>query len=479
MTARHQIRVGNRRLGRDRAAIDATPAPPVGETLQLARERKGVDLFRAERDTKIRLRYLSALEDGAYDELPAAVYTKGFLRNYAIYLGLDPEELVERWRDEMETIRSAERVVSVAPPPQPIVAPRQGLTFSPSMLVAGLVAVVVVLFVGFIGVQFMRFLEIPPVGLTNPQTRYTEMDAESVMLEGTSGPGSSILITGPGDTPYSTAANESGEWQREVRLTAGRNDFRIIATDPVTQKRSDELALTIVVPLPDVSPGVSPTTQPPAPLQLTISGPAEGLTSTDGVIVVSGSTSAARVMIASQYMGAAGCEPLPSIAPPTAPPTDPSASPGCSPAPAGPQSDVTVPVGGSFSEELNFLPGSWLITITGSSNAVEPVSETRTITVSPLIVDGLQVVLQVENRDSWVRIVADGRRVDGYGGRTLKRGETHTITAVSEICVRSGNAGALRLTINGLEMGLLGRNGEVGNFILRPGAQPLRTSGPC
>ena len=122
MTARHQLRIGNRRLGRDRAPIDATPAPPVGETLQLARERKGVDLYRAERDTKIRLRYLAALEDGAYEELPAPVYTKGFLRNYAIYLGLEPEEILERWRDEMEAL-AARTSVAVAPPPQPIAAP--------------------------------------------------------------------------------------------------------------------------------------------------------------------------------------------------------------------------------------------------------------------------------------------------------------------------------------------------------------------
>src|SRR5687767_11788020 len=105
MTARHQLRIGNRRLGRDRTPIDAVPAPPVGETLQAARERKGVDLYRAERDTKIRLRYLSALEDSDYDELPAPVYVKGFLRNYAIYLGLDPDEVLDRWHDEMEQMR--------------------------------------------------------------------------------------------------------------------------------------------------------------------------------------------------------------------------------------------------------------------------------------------------------------------------------------------------------------------------------------
>src|SRR5215212_3703835 len=73
---------------------------PLPERLYAARERKGVDLYRAERDTKIRARYLAALERGEYKELPGDVYTTGFLRNYANYLGLDPEEVVGQWRAE-------------------------------------------------------------------------------------------------------------------------------------------------------------------------------------------------------------------------------------------------------------------------------------------------------------------------------------------------------------------------------------------
>src|SRR5687767_14597646 len=166
MASRPQIRIGNRRLGRGRSPIDATPAPPVGETLQLARERKGVDLFRAERDTKIRLRYLAALEDGAYEDLPAPVYTKGFLRNYAIYLGLEPEEILERWRDEMESLRENE-LIAVAPPPQPIAAPARSFHVTSGMFFTGLIALIIIAFVSYLGIQLLRFAETTPVGLTN------------------------------------------------------------------------------------------------------------------------------------------------------------------------------------------------------------------------------------------------------------------------------------------------------------------------
>ena len=80
MTTRDQVR---RAVGAERdARVPASDsAPGLPERLLAARERKGVDLYRAERDTKSRARYLAALERGDYRELPGAVYTKGYLRN--------------------------------------------------------------------------------------------------------------------------------------------------------------------------------------------------------------------------------------------------------------------------------------------------------------------------------------------------------------------------------------------------------------
>ena len=105
----------------------------LGEVLRAARESKGVDLARVERDTKIRTRYLSALERGEYRDLPGAVYTKGFLRNYAHYLGLDPEYLTDLYR--LETNGAAEP--AVAAPPRPMRARRaRALVVTPGAIAA-------------------------------------------------------------------------------------------------------------------------------------------------------------------------------------------------------------------------------------------------------------------------------------------------------------------------------------------------------
>ncbi|NPV25995.1 MAG: helix-turn-helix domain-containing protein [Firmicutes bacterium] len=70
----------------------------IGDQLKEARQRKGLTIAEAEMATKIRGKYLRALEEGAYEELPARVYSVGFLRTYARFLGINPEELVEEFK---------------------------------------------------------------------------------------------------------------------------------------------------------------------------------------------------------------------------------------------------------------------------------------------------------------------------------------------------------------------------------------------
>jgi cytoskeleton protein RodZ len=67
----------------------------LGDRLRLAREAKGLTLEQVEAMTKIRRRYLQALEEENYGQLPGEVFVRGFLRNYALALGLDPQEIIK------------------------------------------------------------------------------------------------------------------------------------------------------------------------------------------------------------------------------------------------------------------------------------------------------------------------------------------------------------------------------------------------
>ena len=69
----------------------------IGTSLREARLRKQVDIAQAEQGTKIRAKYLRALEDEQFELLPAQTYVKGFLRSYAEYLGLDGQLYVDEY----------------------------------------------------------------------------------------------------------------------------------------------------------------------------------------------------------------------------------------------------------------------------------------------------------------------------------------------------------------------------------------------
>jgi cytoskeleton protein RodZ len=69
----------------------------IGSSLREARLRQSVDLPEAEAATKIRAKYLRALEDEQFEVLPAQTYVKGFLRAYAEFLGLDGQLYVDEY----------------------------------------------------------------------------------------------------------------------------------------------------------------------------------------------------------------------------------------------------------------------------------------------------------------------------------------------------------------------------------------------
>jgi cytoskeleton protein RodZ len=98
----------------------------VGATLRKTRNRRKVGLSEVENATKIRLRYLRAMENEEWDVLPGGAYTRSFIRTYASFLGLDGERLADEYRRGTEAGAAGEpgpRTEPAVAPPRP---PRRG-----------------------------------------------------------------------------------------------------------------------------------------------------------------------------------------------------------------------------------------------------------------------------------------------------------------------------------------------------------------
>ena len=415
MTTRDHARGAAQRFGVGDRKDAVDPGPGLPDRLSAARERKGVDLIRAERDTKIRVRYLSALESGDYRDLPGAVYTKGFLRNYAIYLGLDPEDVLRQWRRERGEATAPEAVIV---PPRPIEEPARPLHFSPSVVVAALLTAGVVLFFVYLGSQLLRYSRPPELTVTNPAEAVidVEEDATTYRLAGSSTPGATITILTPGQAqPYRTTAGSDGEWAIQVDLRRGQNRFEIGALNLETGKEA-ETPRTVVITVPFL------VIQAPT---LTVVAPVEGTTYGNGAIAVSGTTTNAKsVTVTATFQGNAPGAPAATAAP--------APTPGASGAPpAGTTIDVATD--GSFEfPPLELTAGRWAITVTATSEQGQTATLTRGITVA-------------------------------YSGVNL----------VVEI--RTGSSGVTHFTLNGVDLGSLGKSGVPETWLFKPPAPPVKT----
>lgn len=110
--------------------------PTLGETLRAARDEKRIKLTQVAEKTKIPLERLQSLETDRYNNLPDDVYTRGAIRNYALYLGLSPAE--------MEALYRQARPAEVKQAPLTTVSTRRGVAVVPATA-AALVLIVLIL----------------------------------------------------------------------------------------------------------------------------------------------------------------------------------------------------------------------------------------------------------------------------------------------------------------------------------------------
>ncbi|MHB8641938.1 MAG: helix-turn-helix domain-containing protein [Gaiellaceae bacterium] len=111
----------------------------IGASLREARLRQGLEFVQAEAGTKIRGKYLRALEDEQFAVLPAQTYVKGFLRSYAEYLGLDGQLYVDEFNSRY--------VANEEEPPiraRRTAAPRRARRIQSGVLLATLVGIALV-----------------------------------------------------------------------------------------------------------------------------------------------------------------------------------------------------------------------------------------------------------------------------------------------------------------------------------------------
>ena len=378
----------------------------LGDQLRLQREKKGITLDQAAADTRIREKFLKALEDGDLQSLPGAVYTKGFLRNYAHYLDLDPEQLVVLFHQERGTVTP--EPPRTFRPMRPIM--RRNLIFTPVVFVPVVVIAGIALFVGYLYYQFTSFAVAPALDLFDPATDVIAQQGQFVVKGHTVPTGKVTIQVFPGpETVADIRPGADGTFSATIDLTAGSNHVIVEVLDQ--SGKVSRVSRNIIL-----QPQVAAS---PSPIKLVVDAPSNGARFENAAVTVSGVADRGVTLTVN------------GVATPVA------------------------PADGRFEAHITFPAGQQTITLVARVSD-RSVTETRTVTVA---YTAAVVQVAVRGGDAWVQATVDGTVVAGTG-RVYKDGETQTFTG-RQVVLRTGNAGATQVTYNGVSQGTLGTKGQV------------------
>lgn len=189
-----------------------------GQTLKEARRKKGVSLDQAEKATKIKKRFLKALEEGDYQFLPSLPSIKGFLKNYGEYLGLSVDRLWALFRREY---RSASSPALLPPSASELLFP-SWWTFIQNKIFLALFVAVALLFLIFLG---RGFLVPPRLTVDAPPDNFTTSEL-SVEVVGRTEPEATLTIN---DQPVTL--KEDGRFLVRIQLAIGVNQIAVMAAN--------------------------------------------------------------------------------------------------------------------------------------------------------------------------------------------------------------------------------------------------------
>ena len=219
----------------------------VGQILGEARVRLECSLAEAERATRIRHKYLRALEEGQFDQLPEEVYALGFLRRYAQFLHLTPPAVINQFRAERLTAEKLGIVPTAIDHDTPVLTklplnrePRFVLTPKLVWLSASLVVVIGV--AGYLWYQIHGFLAAPALDLAS-NTAELSVATPSIAIEGRTTGTATVTINAEPVT-----LDIEGNFSQEVHLEPGLNTIEVAAKNRLNRETKKQLRVMATYP---------------------------------------------------------------------------------------------------------------------------------------------------------------------------------------------------------------------------------------
>lgn len=206
----------------------------VGLIIKEARSAKNVSLEEVEKDTKIRLKFLAAIEADDFNKLPSVSYAKGFVKNYSEYLGLDSNMVLAFFR--RQTLEGSKSSLL----PKGVIDPlnRSLFQMTPSRFITLLVLSLIGIFLIYFGLQY-RKLKNPPILTIQSPSQNMVIQERRIDILGKTDSDATVSINGG-----SVIVRSDGQFFDQKFLEPGLNKITITATSRYGQVNSQDRLVT-------------------------------------------------------------------------------------------------------------------------------------------------------------------------------------------------------------------------------------------
>ncbi len=200
----------------------------VGEMLRDVRQLKQLKLTDVEQETKIRLKFLEAIEADDFNKMPSLSYAKGFVKNYSEFLGMDSRVVLAFFRRQIADVPKSSLL------PKGIEEPlnRSVFQLTPGKFVTLIIFSLIVLFLAYLGFQY-RSLQQPPALSVDSPVNQAVVTEKHIDVFGQTDPDATVTING-----VSVLVRGDGKFFDQLGLDSGVNKIVITATSRLGKSTS-------------------------------------------------------------------------------------------------------------------------------------------------------------------------------------------------------------------------------------------------
>jgi cytoskeletal protein RodZ len=201
----------------------------IAQQLKQTRQNKEISLKNAAKNLGINQIYLSALESGNFSELPPGIYGKNYLRQYAEYLGLNPDNLLKVFNQEVASMNNSKAEDN--PFSRKTVANKRPLTIPKLIKNIVILSIVLAVFI-YLGFYLNNVVSPPQLEILYPKDNLV-ITEKVVEIRGVTEPEAQIDINGE-----AVMSNEYGFFGKKINLKTGVNLITITSQKKYGRKQT-------------------------------------------------------------------------------------------------------------------------------------------------------------------------------------------------------------------------------------------------